>query len=30
MTLQQADQKGAVLFIGSSTIRLWKTLAEDG
>src|SRR5882762_2546973 len=21
--------KGALLFIGSSTIRLWKTLAED-
>ncbi len=31
---EQADRtnsppKGAVLFIGSSTIRLWKTLAED-
>ncbi|HWE40050.1 MAG TPA: GDSL-type esterase/lipase family protein [Isosphaeraceae bacterium] len=26
---QDPPPKGAILFIGSSTIRLWKTLAED-
>src|SRR4030095_13498966 len=25
----QPPKKGAILFIGSSSIRLWKTLAED-
>ena len=26
---EQPPEKGAILFIGSSSIRLWKTLAED-
>src|SRR5688572_19564376 len=27
--LDQAPAPGGVLFVGSSSIRLWKTLAED-